>query len=218
MAGIDKTYVNYQELLEAIDWAKSVGTQTLEDGTEFRPLSWIEDYNENPEPGRPEYVLWCTPQWLDRWLWLNCPLLFIRNRLVEQYQDDVSKFSEFKYPGTRILNPGKHYKFLDYPRSHGYRWLQSNGIRGHRVQYFLEVEDKDGTRLSLRGNTWSSDFNGMMPRGDYIHYHWYSNRSRLPGKKSIVRLLRSWNIPVGSKIIMWNSSYLGLDYVIRVSA
>ena len=51
MAGIDKTYVNKEQLKIAVDWAKKVGTVTLENGHKFKPLDWIAGYNDiyNPE-------------------------------------------------------------------------------------------------------------------------------------------------------------------------
>ena len=51
MAGIDKTYVNKEQLKEAVEWAKNIGVVTLENGHKFKPLNWIESYNDihNPE-------------------------------------------------------------------------------------------------------------------------------------------------------------------------
>jgi hypothetical protein len=51
MAGIDKTYVNYEQLLETVAWAKNIGEVTLENGHKFFPLNWIKGYNDI------EYVL-----------------------------------------------------------------------------------------------------------------------------------------------------------------
>ena len=41
MAAIDKTYVNKEELLEAIVWAKQVGEVSLENGYKFYPINFI---------------------------------------------------------------------------------------------------------------------------------------------------------------------------------
>ena len=76
MAGIDKTYVNREQLLEAIEWAKNLGEVTLENGYKFFPLDWIRGYNEIDDNGVLNntnssdcYVLWNTPGWFDRWLY-----------------------------------------------------------------------------------------------------------------------------------------------------
>lgn len=49
MAGIDKTYVNKEQLLEAIEWAKGVGKATLEDGSTFYPINIYRN---------KRYILW----------------------------------------------------------------------------------------------------------------------------------------------------------------
>ena len=96
MAAIDKTYVNKEQLLEAIEWAKGVDKATLENGSTFYPLDFIYGYNDLDDPTfwekeREVYVLWNTPIWYDRWLWLNCPLSFVRERLQEQYDEEEAR-------------------------------------------------------------------------------------------------------------------------------
>jgi hypothetical protein len=101
MAAIDKTYVTKEELLEAITWAAEVDVVTLENGHKFKPLNWIRGYNDfdlnvegfsikEREPNTP-YILWNTPTWMDRWLWLNCPLSFVKERLKEVYDRNMLK-------------------------------------------------------------------------------------------------------------------------------
>ena len=41
MAGIDKTYVTAIQLKEAIEWCKSIGECTLENGYKFKPIDFI---------------------------------------------------------------------------------------------------------------------------------------------------------------------------------
>ena len=41
MAALDKTYVNKEQLLEAIEWAKKVDKAILEDGSTFYPINFI---------------------------------------------------------------------------------------------------------------------------------------------------------------------------------
>ena len=137
MAGIDKTYVNRSELREAVDWANGVGTATLENGYQFKPLEWIRGYNDidNPEFWTREeddyYILWNTPTWYDRWLWLNCPLPFVKERLKEQYGDGLKDFETWVYqdPRKRPDFGKQKYTFLKFPKWHGVKWWLGNGRR-----------------------------------------------------------------------------------------
>ena len=120
MAAIDKTYVTKQELLEAIDWAKKVGQVEMENGYIFRPLNFIYAHNDLDDPHYfdkeyNEYVLWNTPIWFDRWLWNNCPLEFVKERLMYQYsEEDRKKFENYVYHNLKSnLDFGsQHYTFL----------------------------------------------------------------------------------------------------------
>ena len=114
MACIDKTYVFKEELREVVNWCLSVGEQTLEDGTVFDPFWMISvelDENYNPVNDQEEYILWNTPQWFDRWLWLNCPLDFVKERLKYQYDEDALKEFEnyvYKDPNDNIQLGRQH--------------------------------------------------------------------------------------------------------------
>ena len=53
-------------------------------------------------------VLWNTPMWFDRWLWLNCPLSFIKERILEVYDEyGVKEFENWKYVET-VPQKGKY--------------------------------------------------------------------------------------------------------------
>ena len=101
MAAIDKTYTDKEGLIEVIDWCLKVGRCKLENGYTFRPLNFVYGYNELDDNYRPireqdTYVVWNTPRWFDRWLWLNCPIDFIKDRLLDQYgEDGVKEFEDF---------------------------------------------------------------------------------------------------------------------------
>ena len=62
-------------------------------------------------------------------------------------------------------------------------------------------------------NSWSAPF-GMLPADD--DYHWHSYHKNLPNKKTILRLLRKWNLPKGTKVILNCYRYYGLDFEIMV--
>ena len=123
MAAIDKTYVTKEELLEAIAWAKEVGEVSLENGYKFYPLNFICSYNDidNIED-KDIYVLWNTPSWFDRWLWLNCPLSFIKERIEEVYDEEyIKKFENWKYIEPVKVN--RKYTFLETPAGYGWKFL-----------------------------------------------------------------------------------------------
>ena len=240
MAGIDKTYVNKSQLLEAIDWAKKVGTVTMENGYKFEPLNYIYGYNDLDDPRyfddeREEYILWNTPTWFDRWLWINCPLEFVRDRLMFQYGDEARKeFEEYVYHNPKDnLDFGKqHYTFLKVPKWHSHKWWMSHGRKDNpwpgkciQLTYMMDIkaprDDKhdfmDNLEYNSQTDTWEKSF-GMQPTtpwidGDYI---WQRYHNRIPNKKSIIRELRHWYIPKGYIVRLYNLKYKGLDFEILV--
>jgi len=218
MAAIDKTYVNRKELIEAIDWCRTVNVCTLDNGYKFIPLNFIYAYNDldenyNPVNDQEEYILWNTPQWFDRWLWLNCPLDFVRERLKYQYDEDALKeFANYVYkdPNDNIQLGRQHYTFLKKPNFKWWKWYANNARRlnpypGNCKQTTIEmVITLPGDKFDLTNelqynhvvNRWYSDY-GFMPvdRKDYI---WQMYHKRIPTKKSIIRQLRKWYFPSGT--------------------
>ena len=239
MAGIDKTYVNRAELKEAVDWANKVGVVTLENGYTFRPINWIRGYNDIDEPDfwtREEdefYILWNTPTWLDRWLWLNCPLSFVRDRLREQYGDEndedsgLKDFENWKYEDTKKRPDfGKQkYTFLKFPKCHGAKWFMNNARRNNpfpgkckQLTYEMEITSPDGWTEDLnydeKTDAWYKTM-GMLPCG-YEDYIWQNYHKRIPSKKSIIRELRRWYIPSGYIVKLVSLRYKGMDIEILV--
>jgi hypothetical protein len=60
---------------------------------------------------------------------------------------------------------------------------------------------------------WYNDF-GMLPA--YDDYFWCDHHKHLPNKKTILRVLRKWNLPKGTKVILNCFRYYGLDFEIIV--
>lgn len=79
MAAIDKTYVNESEW----NLAKKFHQETLDQQIKELPTSISLYYDEFP--GGDECVLWNTSRIQDIWLWKNCQLDFIKERLKFQY-------------------------------------------------------------------------------------------------------------------------------------
>jgi hypothetical protein len=210
MAAIDKTYVNKEQLIETIEWAKKVGEVTLENGYKFCPIDFIYAYNNLDElEDRDIYVLWNTPSWFDRWLWLNCPLLFVKERIQEVYDENsIKEFKNWKYIESVKVN--QKYTFLETPTGYWWKFLAKG--KGKKLSvYIFEVEYKNKYfGYDWRSNTWSEKF-GMLPcEGEF---EWIN---KVPSKKTILRLLRKWNLPLGSIVYIKNLHYCGMDYKILV--
>ena len=235
MAGIDKTYVNRAELREAVDWANKVGTATLENGYRFRPIEWIRGYNDidDPEFWTSEesdyYILWNTPTWYDRWLWLNCPLPFVKERLKEQYGDGLKDFETWTYQDPKEHPDfGKQkYTFLKFPKWHGVKWWLGNGRRKNpwpgkskQLTLTMEIYPKDRSRTEQlyyeeKTDEWNPGF-GMLPCGRSSDYIWQNYHKRIPTKKSIIRELRHWYIPPGYIVRLSSLSYTSFDFEVLV--
>ena len=224
MASIDKTYVNKEQLIEAINWCKNIGEVTLEDGTCFKPLSFI--YHDDVDALNDEYdsfILWNTPKWFDRWLWKNCPLTFVRERLQEQYDSEYLTFFEnWKYVKTE---PRKaKYTFLEIPYGRGWKWDINNLRRKNpyphnckQATYHCEVKvPNENFERGFNSQTeqWYKLFD-MLPcnSSDYI---WQKYHKNPPTKKSIIRQLNKWNLPKGTIVKFKNIRYKGLDFIILV--
>lgn len=210
MAAIDKTYVTKEELLEAIAWAKEVGEVSLENGYKFYPLNFICSYNDidNIED-KDIYVLWNTPSWFDRWLWLNCPLSFIKERIEEVYDEEyIKKFENWKYIEPVKVN--RKYTFLETPEGYGWKFIAKG--KGEKPSiYIFNIKYKD-TYLGYnwQTDTWGEKFDMLPFRGEF---EW---RNKVPSKKAILRLLRKWNLPSGSIVRIKNLHYYGMNYKILV--
>ncbi len=235
MAAIDKTYVNKEEFLEAVKWAKEIGTVTLENGHRFRPLGFIRAYNndlDNPElnyvEGTTEFVLWNTPMWFDRWLWLNCPLDFVKSTLKWQYsEDDLKKFENWTYHNPKDnLDFGKqHYTFLKIPKC---RWCKYYMSHGHPKQkrkplyYTIKMEAPNGEyehdlEYDIQTDTWVDPEDYLPYSKTYTReYKWFNYHKNIPNRKSIIRELRRWYIPKGYIVKIYQINYEGLNFEILV--
>ena len=237
MAAIDKTYTDKEGLIEVIDWCRKVGKCKLENGYTFRPLNFVRAYNVLDDNYRPvyeqeEYVVWNTPRWFDRWLWLNCPIDFIRDRiLLCQYgEDGVKEFENFVYtdPNNDMRLGRQHYTFLKEPKWKAWKWFANNARRdwrwpGNCKQATLEMsvtipgDEKDWYENELKYSPavdrWYPDF-GYMPV-DHSGYIWQIYHKNIPTKKTIMRTLRNWYFPTGT-IVKIKGIRLKIDWEILV--
>ncbi len=232
MATINKTYVTKNELLEAIEWAKNVGTVTSENGHTFQPLAFIYSYNDLDDPHyfdeeREEYVLWDTPTWFDRWLYKNCPLDFVQERLEIQYGDNLKYFDNFVFddPKNRLERGHQHYTFLEVPKWHGHKWTMRHG-RKHNPwpdkkgmqTYFMEImapnnEYEKDLKYDEDTDAWYNRSDNVPTGGEYIWQYYHNNP---PTKKAILREIRKWYIPRGYIVRIYQLRYKGMDFKILV--
>lgn len=224
MAGIDKTYVNKAELIEAINWTKEVGEVTLENGYKFCPLDFIGAYNdvEGIVYDSDNYILWNTPVWFDRWLWCNCPLSFVRERLQEQYDSDsLEDFESWVY--EKPVSRKQKYTFLEAPRGRHFKWLMNNAHRDYKwhgnckqALYTIYVKHPNEyyeRRYDEQTRQWHPML-GMLPC--YEDFVWQTYHKRIPSKKAIIRQLNKWDLPKGTIVTVKCIRYLDLDFKILV--
>lgn len=232
MAAIDKTYVTKEQLLNVYEWAKSVGEVTLENGHVFKPIDFICYYDMNNLPELDEYVLWNTPTWFDRWLWKNCPLAIVLNRLAKVYDDKTLQEFDFWSYDEQVPEKRK-YKVIEVPTGKNRKSYMrcaryKNPWPGKCIQATYEInigpaiKNSNGELVidSLNAyaydeqtDTWGPVF-GMLPY--YDDYVWQKHHKNIPCKKTILRLIRKWNIPKGYMVHVSSLRYLGIDYKIIV--
>ena len=61
---------------------------------------WNEEDVLNAFNNNKEIPVWNTPQVVDKYLYKNCPLKFIQDRLKEQYnnpEESLNKFNNYEY-------------------------------------------------------------------------------------------------------------------------
>lgn len=96
MATTDKTYANQQQYQIAVQFLKTNKERMLQElGEEIKPYSdenYRVEWGSNPEKTFP---LWNTSFIKDVWLYKNCDLQFVQNRLKEQYGENCEKLSFF---------------------------------------------------------------------------------------------------------------------------
>lgn len=95
MAAIDKIYCSYRkDFVEFYEWCEMFEEERYKDTQKYltdyfyiTPQQWDgKDKNVRERP------ITNTPFVIDKWLWMHCPIRFIRDRLVEWgYSDRPSK-------------------------------------------------------------------------------------------------------------------------------
>ncbi len=217
MAGIDKTYVTSLEHDMVRKWAKGLGTITLETGHVFNLYDWIVGLQGEFNRRRKDdtYLLWETPKYLDRWIYLNCPFPFIREDLRQKYfPQDLEEMEKWEWhdPKNNLRFGRQYYTFLKEPK----RRMHKIHVYGQWVRtfYYIDLIINGEFCYDSQTNNWSDD--PFFP-SDYENYCPWPGK-RVPTKKSILRLLRSWYIPSGTIVHVGcsNNHDCHLEYKILV--
>lgn len=150
MAGIDKTYVNtWEDYKQIRDWAEKTNFVYTSGEVGEKLINWFyfPNLTESDFNGK-EVPIWNTSYAEDYFLYKNCPLKIIQDRLKEQYKSPLII--------KNIERPDKiHFK----------------GIKRKLNLVCLNI-NYDNCPMYYRNGTW--DINGI---GEiYIYYYKLSNR------------------------------------------
>lgn len=197
MAGIDKTYLRYDEYLVLKQWCENTKL-TYDNGVEGSPTDFLYLYNE---PYEEEAPVWNTPTCFDRWLYHNCPLSFIQKRLREQYNNPEEEFNE-PLPNPEL---GSHYIILSKPK---YNWRYDK-------TWWLDIRSfaSDGAfwNYGLDSHTWYPSYKLIPPREDISSAAHVKNLT----KRKLNRLIKKWKLPIGT-IIRISNRWVGSEYKIKI--
>lgn len=151
MAGIDKTYVNKSQWLQARAFADETKDQQIKELGSPIPF-----YYDNVHDVGDNTVLWNTSMIQDIWLRKNCPLDFIQDRLNVQYDtaslDILAELCTFEHIGLEIRS-------IESPSGNIYFWYnngddtwlleETDTILVYGTTYIYELLDK--AMASIRG-------------------------------------------------------------------
>ena len=177
MAAIDKTYINNKKDYEDLkNWVSTQKTCTTPIGESFDIKDYMYKWDENAvlrafENGK-EVPIWNTPQVVDKYLYKNCPLKFVQDRLKEQYRDpeeSLVKTEDYEYGKCKILKFPKVFKDID-------------------VEFEVMNETDDHLVFSKPTNKWVKFGDVLSMSGQYT--------CGLSMRK-LRRLLKTWSIPKG---------------------
>lgn len=196
MAGIDKTFLSYEDYLTLKEWCENTKL-IYDDGSEGSPKDFLCLYDE---PYEGEAPVWNTPESFDRWLYYNCPLSFIQQRLKEQYNKPEEYFNE-DLPNPEL---GTHYVQLTKPK---YNWRYKKNWWIDIVGY---TPDGYYWHYGWDTNKWYPDYK-LMPSEMRCSSAHIKNLT----KRKLSRLIKKWKLPVGT-IIEISNRWIGSNYKIKI--
>ena len=177
MAAIDKTYINNKKDYEDLkNWVSTQKTCTTPIGETFNIRDYMYKWDENAvlralENGK-EVPIWNTPEAVDKYLYKNCPLKFVQDRLKDQYdvpEELLTKSEGYEYGKCKVLRFPKVFKDIEV------EFEVMNETDGHLV-------------FSKPTNKWVEFEDALSLSGQYT--------CGLSMRK-LRRLLKTWLIPKG---------------------
>lgn len=156
MAGIDKTYVNKSQWLQAKEFADITKNQQIKELGSSIPF-----YYDNADEIGDDTVLWNTSVIQDIWLRKNCRLDFIQNRLDAQYGGSFNKGSSLDILAELCTfeHVGLEIRSIESPSGNIYFWYnegddtwlleETDTILVYGTTYIYELLDK--IMVSIRG-------------------------------------------------------------------
>lgn len=195
MAGIDKTYLRWEDYLTLKEWCEN--TEFIYDnGIKGSPKDFLRLYTE---PYDGEAPVWNTSYGFDRWLYKNCPLDFIQKRLSEQYHN--SEYLDNELPKFEI---GHHYTIISKPkikfRDRRNWWIDITG-RGPNNEYWY---------YGWESHIWYPS-STLMPSEMLSSCAHVKNLT----KRKLNRLIKQWNLPIGTVLRICNR-WVGSVYLIKI--
>lgn len=188
MACIDKLYIKYDEYLVLKQWCEQTEL-TYNNGKKGSPKDFLFSYKE---PYEGEAPVWNTPQAFDNWLYYNCPLSFVKERLKEQYCTLPPIIVD-----ECLIPLSTHYKVIKRPKA-WFRFDDGCWIECSNLWYGWDSHEwYDFTRL-MPPETRSSSY--------YCKYL---------GKRKFNRLIKKWKLPVGTKVIV-TTRYEGVEFEVEM--
>ena len=213
MAAIDKTYVKtIEEYLEIKTWMENF-TRTLPNGMVLHGSNFM--YNiVNPYdvfPCETGYPVMNTSSTMDYFLIKECPIKLIQDRMKSVYSEDyynsvkngTSDFDTFVRPES-----GKHLKLIRKPIRHSPYKLYSDYLKKH-------VQDKYYVYVILPNGNYSwyyEDYDHWAMEGELTCGNFSSDALLNVGSlKALTRVVKRWNLPVGSRVCFHGLRHFGMD-------
>jgi hypothetical protein len=178
MAGIDKTYVNYEQWLQAKKFAEE--TQQAQIDAMGRAIQLY--YTEDIEPGSNDITLWNTSVLQDAWLYQNCKLDFIQSRLKYQYNNkfpELFSLMDFNDPGVYLVSISSENVNMDFfyeEEGETMIYDRSDTIVVYGTHLLLKAIDEIKEFLHFRGSKKLDYDLDIMFYGLNMHYSSESNK------------------------------------------
>lgn len=198
MAAIDKTYVTLEQYNVLKEWAKDK-ICVLYNGYESPVKNWIIHWEDDSFKesiwGDDTLPCWNTSSWQDRWLYQNCPLDFIQNRLLQQYGEKGLKDLIAPIPSRGKI--AKHFKVVSKPQ---FKDKSPNGW------WSVSITGPDFWWYNTKGDYWAKHDEYLPSNSSHAHLKNFNLRK-------FRRKLIKWNLPVGLRLII-SGRYVRQYYII----